>query len=357
MDREDIHIGETFKGGSAVKRPVTVLLLVVFAAVQLYLAKVPATHQVQGSSWILVSPSAGGLVRRQGRYFLVTPKTAFPLKANGAHITAAAGEPLTWLDIPEPSGQGVWRLAIVKGNLPLVGIGSPVFPSPNGQTILWLDQGTGLLYQSAGPEGPLRLLTSKMRAVGRVVWAPDSHAVALTGQGPQGHGVYVWDQDHNLTPVAIAAGAAPKVVAMGFTRQELLLVAFNQGQILWQGHGRLPLPDLQPVAVAPDQASVLGLTANHVVFWHETAKKVYQRPDLAWQSPVRFSVNGQTASVLARSMDGHARLLLYGPATHLEVSLPYSGATYHLIGFVGDHWVLVTVPAGPHEGTYAWWVQ
>lgn len=338
------------------RRPVTVVLLFMFAAIQLYFARVPLAHQVQGSTWIDVSRAAGGLAYRQGRYYLVSPQDSYQLSANSVHITTER-HPINWVDVPEPSGQGIWHLALGPQRIPLAGIGGPVYPSPNGQSVLWLDPATHLAYTSTPPEGSLVPISNRLTHVSRVLWAPDSQALALTAQGPGGYGVYVWDHDHNIVLAAIPA-RGQTVTGLGFTRSETVMVALSNGEVISQGKGTLKLPKLSPVQLANGQAALLGMTPRHVVFWDQGMKKVFARAGLKWIGRPHFSVNGRYAAVLARATGGQSHLLLYGQKNQLSVSLPYHNqSSYHLIGFVGSHWVLVTIPTGPHHGTYAWWVS
>lgn len=342
--------------GSSVKRPVSLLLLLVFAAIQIYFAKVPLSHQVQGSTWIEVSTAAGGLVQRQGQYYLVTPNDLYHLSANQVHITAAKST-LNWVDVPEPSGVGVWKLALGPGALPLVGVGGPVYPSPDGQSVLWLDAATHLGYVSVSGQDGLSQISQRMGSISQVLWAPDSQAVGLAGQGPDGMGAYVWDRDGNLTPMALPSPGL-SVTGLGFAEGNKMLVALSNGHVLYQGHGVVSLPQLSPLYLAKNHADILGTTANRVIFWQNGDKLQYARPDLKWVGRPAFSADGKRAATLSRSMGGNWQLLIYGPRQHLDISLPFNkDAQYHLLGFLGNHWILVTVPSGPHQGTYAWWVQ
>jgi hypothetical protein len=338
------------------KQPMTLLLLLVFAVVQIYFAKLPLSHQVQGSTWLEVSRVPAGLVERDGEYYLIGAEQAFRLHANGVHITTTAVH-VSWIDISQPSGQGVWHLAMGDRETPLVGIGGPVYPAPNGKMVIWVDQGTQEAYVSSPATGTLTPLDPQMSSVTRALWARDSHAVALLGIGPEGMGIYLWDGDHNLLPT-ILPNSSMKILQFGFTRQETILATLSNGRVVWQGHGLVSnLPALNPVALAPNHATVLGMTPNDVVLWHKGQKIESARPDLAWHGMPRFSSNGDMAGVLGRSLDGQQKLLLYGFRNHWEISLPYPNADYHLIGFLGNHWALVTISNGSHQGTYAWWIN
>lgn len=338
------------------KRPVSLLLLLVFAAIQIYFAKVPLSHQVQGSSWLEVSTAAGGMVERQGDYYLVTPTHSYHLIANQVHITAQR-QVLNWIDVPEPSGAGIWKLAVGPADLPLVGIGGPVYPAPNGQSVVWIDPATHLGYLSTSGADGLNSLSNRLGSLSQILWAPDSQAIGLVGQGPQGSGAYVLDRDQNLTALALpSAGLA--VTGLGFSQKNKLLVSFSNGQVLYQGRGLIQLPSLSPIYLAKTHADILGETANRVIFWQNGDTLQYARPDIKWIGRPAFSSNGKSAAVLGRTMGGGWDLLTYGETRRLDISLPFSSqAQYHLLGFLGSHWILVTVPSGPHEGTYAWWMQ
>ncbi len=337
------------------KRPVTLLFLLVFAAVQIYFAKVPLSHQVQGSSWIEVSPEAGGMVEREGQYYLVTPTSTYRLTANQVHITANK-KPMRWVDVPEPSGAGVWKLAVGPGALPLVGIGGPVYPSPDGRSIIWVDSTTHIGYVSLTGAPGMQPLSRKMGRLNQVLWAPDSQAVGLVGVGPQGEGAYVWDRDGNVSAVALPS-AGLTITGLGFSQNNQLLAKLNDGRVLMQGRGIIALPAMSPLFLAKDHADILGETANQVIFWRNGTKLGIDRPDLKWIGRPAFSVDGQAAAILSKGMGDEWRLLTYGNHEHLEISLPYPHTTYHLLGFLGSHWIVITVPSGPHTGTYAWWIQ
>ncbi|PSR22256.1 MAG: hypothetical protein C7B45_07755 [Sulfobacillus acidophilus] len=338
------------------KRPVSLLLLLVFTAIQIYFAQVPVSHQVESSTWIEVSPHAGGLVERQQHYYLITVNATYRLQANQVHITAQKHR-LTWVDVPEPSGMGVWKLAVGPSAIPLVGLGGPVYPAPNGQSVLWVDPRTRLAYLSQPTVSGLRRLSPELGSVTGALWAPDSQALGLVGQGPQGTGAYLWDRDGNLSAVALPSGQL-RIAALGFARNNVLLAALNNGRVLYQGKGLVPLPALSPIYLDKGHADILGETANDVIFWTAGRRLTFLRPDLKWMGQAVFSRNGQIAAVLSQTIGGQWRLLTYTTHQHLEISMPFAKDTrYRLLGFLGDHWILVTVPDGPHMGTYAWWAQ
>lgn len=338
------------------KRPLTLFLLFVFAAAQIYFAKQPVSHQVQGSTWIQVSTVPGGLVERDQAYYLVGTTEALTLHANGVHITATRNA-LTWMDVPEPSGQNIWHLASGPNGMPMVGVGGQIYPAPDGQSVVWIDSLTKKAYVSNPAASALTPIQPNFGQVERAVWASDSHALAILGQGPEGLGVYVWDGDHQIQ-AAILPGATTSVTGFGITQNESIIAALSSGRVVMQGSGLVSqIPRLHPLAVARHQDTVLGMTTHHVILWHAGHVSRTSRPGIAWSGVPRFSKNGQYAAVLARNPAGAEQLLLYGFHQHWSISVPYPNTAYHLIGFVGDHWVLVTVASGPHHGTYAWWIN
>lgn len=339
------------------KRPLTLLLLFVFAAAQIYFAKQPVSHQVQGSTWMEVSTTPGGLVERDQTYYLVGTRQAYVLQANGVHITASP-QSLTWLDVPEPSGQNVWHLAVSgAAGIPLVGVGGQIYPAPNGQSVVWIDGSTDQAYVSNPVASAVTPIQPPFGRVQKALWASDSHALALLGRGPEGQGLYIWDGDHRLQAAILPSGAT-SITGFGIAQNESVIAGLSSGRVVLQGTGLISqIPPLSPMAVARHHETVFGMTANQVILWHRGHEARTSRPDLAWSGVPRFSKNGQYAAVLAHNMAGQEQLLLYGLHQHWNISLPYAKTSYHLIGFVGDHWVLVTVAEGTHQGTYAWWIN
>ncbi len=335
------------------KRKATVFFLTVFAASQIYFSRHPTVHQVASSSWLEVTHSLGTLVSRQGRYYVVSPHHLLRLQVNSVHI-GTASEPVTWEEVPQPGGRGVWRVAYTAHGLALVGYGGPVHPSPDGRRVVWQDPASGKLYQSDGLGTSLSPLVPGLRQVRRILWAPDGDAVAMVGIGPSGHGIYVADGDHNVMPGVIA----PSVVAFGFTHQETVLAALQPGNIVWQGHPAPQISHLKPVFVDNGKAVVWGVHGDRTVFWkHPT---LYERPEpaLTFTGNAEFSPSGGEVAILAAEPGRQADLYLDGTVHQWSVRLPFGLATkdYRLLGFVGNHWVLISVLNGSHAGTYSWWI-
>lgn len=340
------------------KRPVSVFLLLMFAVLQIYIAKVPASHQVQTSSWLTVSASPGGLAEQNGQFYLVTPQTSMKLTATGIHIAAGPPQTLSWEDVPEPSGAGVWRVAMTSGRRALLGIGGAMYPAPNGSSALWIDSGTQRLYFTQPVISPMRTVSGTLRKTDQVVWAADAESAAVLSQGAGGWGIYMWNRDNRLSP-AIIPQSAQDIVNFGVTRDQTVVAALADGSVLWQGHGLVPLPHLSQVRVSRHHATALGLSSTHVVLWHSGHTSQYPLPShVKWVGLPRFSSQGDMAATLGQTNQGIWHLMLYGRHRALDIRMPFENAAeYHLLGFVGEHWVLVTVPGGPHMGTYAWWVN
>ncbi|AEJ41724.1 hypothetical protein TPY_3572 [Sulfobacillus acidophilus TPY] len=337
------------------KKPVSALMLLLFLVLQIILTKLPTSHQVQGTSWMTVTTEPGVLLQRPGQWYLVSPQQVYTLHATGVQITAS-GAPVHWMEVPEPSGQGIWRLALSPANVPLVGMGG-IYPAPTGNQVLWLDPGSRMLYQSQPGSTAMSVLSPQLSAVQRVLWSPDGQAVAVYGTGPQGTGVYLWDRDQNILPVALPNQSAT-VTGLGFSRQQTVLAAFSNGQVIWQGHGVLPLPTLSSITLDSRRAELVGLTATQVIWWRPGKTEAFSRQDLKWNGPARFAANGQSFAVVGQTMNGNWHLVVYHHHHALQISLPYpESGPYYLDGFLGNHWILVTIPDGAHRGTYAWWVS
>ncbi len=335
------------------KRKTSLVFLTIFAASQIYFARYPITHQVAGSSWLEVTHSLGTVVSRQGRVYLIAPSRLFSLRVNSVHI-GTVREPLTWEEVPQPGGRGVWRAAYTHRGLALAGSGGPVYPSPEGRRVVWQDPATGKLYQSNGLGAPLSPLAPNLHRISHVLWAPDGDAVAVAGVGRRGRGIYVVDGDRNITPGVMASSIA----AFGFAREETILAALQQGTFLWQGHPAPQIPGLKPVFVENGKAAVWGVHANQTVFWQDST--VYERPKPAVRFVGRadFSPSGDEVAILAEEPGQHADLYLDGTVHQWSVRLPFALQLkdYRLLGFVGNSWVIVSILHGPHTGTYSWWV-
>ncbi|MDA8194115.1 MAG: hypothetical protein M0Z53_08970 [Thermaerobacter sp.] len=334
------------------KRPITVVLLLSFALAELYFGKgtVPSPPPL---AWMRLAPHpAQALVVRQGTYRLVTSHHSYALAVGRRSVTARPGS-LKWIDVPEPSGQGVWRLAVGHDQVALAGADDTVYPAPNGKSVIWRDPGTGLLYRARSGEPP-RLGSAQMTAVSDILWAANSRQVVLAGNGPQGYGLYLWTQGRQPMPVNLHLSTRLPVVGLGFGPHQSLLAAFNDGRLWWQGHGMVPLGPLRPLALDTGQPSVLGIGAGRAVFWHDGKQARFLRIDAKWLGHACFSPNGQRGAVLVRNDQGSQALQVYAMGSQVTVPLPFGRKTpCRLLGFAGPHWVLLSVMSGPHRGTYA----
>ncbi|PSR24262.1 MAG: hypothetical protein C7B47_15155 [Sulfobacillus thermosulfidooxidans] len=340
------------------KRPVSLFLLFAFLVIQLYVAKIPEAHQVQTTSWLAVSSEPGGLVSRNGDYYLVTPSSSFQLQSNGISITSRASG-LNWVEVPEPSGAGIWRMALTAQGVPLVGIGGAIYPAPNATGTLWIDSGDHRLYYSQPPLSGMQSVGTTLSHVKKVVWAPDAQSAAVLAQGPEGWGIYVWTHANQTYPALILRGGQQQIANYGILRNQTVIAALKNGHILQQGHGLVSIPPMEQVRVSRQYASALGHTATQAIFWSNGKWNAYPLPkQLKWVGVPRFSKNGTMAATLAQNLQGTWHLLLYGHHYTLDVHMPFTDVSeYHLLGFMGDHWILITVPEGPHRGTYAWWIN
>jgi hypothetical protein len=339
------------------RRPVSLLLLFAFVLTQLYVAKVPEAHQVQTTGWLAVTRQPGGLVCRNGNYYLVTPDAAIQLRSTGIGISSHE-RPLNWVDVPEPSGAGVWQVALTTGNIPLLGIGGPVYPSPNADSALWIDPGNRQLYFSQPALSDRHSLSTNLTQVKKIVWAQDAESAAILGQGEQGWGIYVWTRANHIDPAFIPS-RGQQIDNFGIIRNQTVTTALKNGQLMVQGRGRIRLPRLDQLRVSSHYFAALGRNSNQAFFW--SGGKVHHYPvssHLKWVGVPRFSKGGTISATLAQNLQGTWSLLMYGNRQFLEVRMPFSQVSeYHLLGFMGDHWILVTIPEGSHRGTYAWWVN
>ncbi len=336
------------------KGKVALFFLMVFAAVQIYFARQPMAHQVVGSSWIQVSRHAGGVVERQQGYYLVANQRVYRLQANAVHITARPTN-VVWEDIPQPTGQGIWRVAYTRQGVPVVGYGGQVFPSLDGTEVIWQDPISGALYRSQGMGSGLSPFASGLEDIGRVLWAPDGAAVAVEARGIEGFGVYVFDGDQSRTALIASA----PLLGFGFSREETVLAALGQGRIVSQGHRSVQIPAMSPEYVDNGVASIWGIHQSESILWDQGKMRDRKRPDVNFVGSAQFSQNGMEVAILAKTSDQHAELYLDGTKHQWSLRLPYDVAVnqYHLEGFVGNRWVLVGIDSGPDQGTYAWWVH
>ena len=338
------------------RRPVSLVLLLSFVVAQLYVSKIPPTHQVQTSSWLALSRHPGGLVRRNDKYYLVTGHAAMLLESTGISINSRE-RGLTWVEVPEPSGAGVWQMALTQGNIPLLGIGAPVYPAPNASSAMWIDPGTHQLYYSQPPLSAVHRVNAALRKVKKVVWAQDAESAAILGQGPQGWGIYLWTRTGHIYPALISS--LQEISNFGIMRNQIVTAARKNGQLFVQGRGRVRLPSMQQLRVSYHYLSALGRSSSQAFFWNQG--KVHRYPvssQLKWMGVPRFAQGGTVSATLAQNLHGTWDLLLYGNRQSLDVRMPFSHVSdYHLLGFMGQHWVLVTIPDGSHRGTYAWWVN
>lgn len=333
------------------RRPVTWLLLLLFAVAELYPVRANTRPAAAVSQWVTVSAEAGGLLSRDGRYYLVTPSTIQELRPGAETVRAVSAATVSWMDVPEPSGQGVWRVALGPRHRPLAGVGGPVFISPDGHSVLWLDPGTGTLYFSKSPLDRLGPGPGGIQSVASVRWDPDGVAAAIRGVGAQGAGIYLW-KPGGLTVPAYVPGGGTAISDFTLGRQGALLVATAGGGVVWPGREPVSLPAFSTLALAHDHAALLGLTPERVVLWHRGVVFSGPRPDLKWEGAVRFSADGNRAAVLARSSLGTPYLLVYAKTGAAKIPVPFGSG--QLIGFAGNQWVLMTVAGAGHHGVYAY---
>lgn len=338
------------------RRPVTAGLLLLFLALQLYLAHQPWALEAGSSSWIKVTEGPAALVRSQDRWYLVGRQQYYPLHDSGLTL-AGPPQPLTWREIPEPSGLGVWRIATTQSGIPLMGQGGMVYPNPAQPGLLLRDPATHNLYEAPGANGPLALLPLPVREIQSVRWAWDGNAFAVQGIGPAGAGLYVVDGSGHVVPAAVAPSPST-IQRYGWTPSEELLWQSSDGSVVWQGHGPIKLPALQHVSLADGPAALFGVSGDQAVVWRQGTISRYPAAGLTWVGRARFSSDGSTVAVLAQDRRAAPVVFLARGSQAMTVGLPYGApVSWHLLGFFGRHWLLVEALDGPAPGTYAWWVN
>ncbi len=336
------------------KGKVSLFFLAVFAGVQIYFGRHPMTHQVLGSSWIEVSRQAGTVVNRQQRYYLVSKRNVYQIHANSVHVSVKRVS-VSWEEVPQPGGQGIWKVAYTSQSIPIMGQGGTIFPSSDGRQVIWKDPLTGGLYQSQTEGGGLKPFAPRLRHIDRVLWAPDGAAVAVLASGPEGYGIYVFDGDKN----AISLIPSARLLDFGFTREETVVAALARGRVLWQGHAELRLPAMHPAYVDNGVAAIWGVGRSHTVLWEDGRIRTRPRPAVHFFGPAKFSEGGSDVAILAKDAKGQGELYLDGPVHQWSLRLPYDIPVrdYRLEGFLGNRWALVAITKGKHRGTYAWWVN
>lgn len=324
------------------RRPVTSLLLLLFLVASLYVARpvrapvsAPAPKPV---TRVLPEPTA--VVTRAGASYLVGEHQAWRVGHAGTGLTPVT---LRWMDIPEPSGAGIWRVAELADGQALFGLGGPVYPSPALPDTLLLDPGSRLLYEvtqaTAGGSAPPVAVAPAVR-VAALRWAPSGQMAVLAGAGPDGVGVYQWSPHGGTVWLGAVAGAR-QLAALPDP-----VVATDAGAIWWRGHGTY---DLHLASVAVSAAgTVLGFSRGQAVWWSVGHAKHLQVPGLPLATP-RFSPSGQSAAYVAQVGRTSELVVVSGRGVVALRVLPEGSAVAS--GWIGRR-VVVAVLTGPHAGTY-----
>lgn len=325
------------------RRPVTSLLLLVFLVASLYVARpvrapatLPAVAPVQK-----VLPVPTVVVARPSGPYLVGERQAW--QAEGAGGLGLKPTALHWLDIPEPSGAGVWRLAELPNGHTLLGRGGPVYPRPRRAEALLLDPGTRHLYEMTGSTvrgtAPPTAVAPTVQVAG-VRWAATGQFAVLVGAGPNGVGLYRWSPHGGTTWL----GAAPSVAQLAALAEPVVVT--TTGNIWWFGHGRYAL-NLTGAAVSAG-GTVLGFAGGDAVWWAAGHTADIKVPGLPLATP-QFAPSGRAAAYVAQV--GRATEVIVVSGRGVVASRVLPGGHAVATGWIGRR-VAVAVLAGRDAGTY-----
>lgn len=322
------------------RRPVTLLLLLLFVAAELWgLRVLPAPAAASPWERLVASPAA--VITVGGKPVLLGSEGLWQLRQVRGRWTAVA-RPLTWADVPEPSGAGFWRVAETVDGRPLASVGAPVFPAPAGPWVLWVDGGSRALYASRDGSRALQQVASET-AVEAVRWDPRGTAAWVAGSGPQGRGVYRWSPSAGLTWTGPAT-AAP-VTGLGADREGHPVAVQADGTVLAPGFG-MNGARLDAGWVGPDGA-VLGVRAGRLVRWERDRWVAIPAVGLPTAPPRFDPATGRAAYVT--QVNGRSVLVVVERVKSMAVDLP--GPDSVVAGWVGSAPV-VAVLDGPNAGTY-----
>ncbi len=324
------------------RRPVTSLLLLVFLVATLYVARpvrapamLPATVPVLR---VLAVPAV--VVARHSGTYLVGERQAWQAGEGGLHLRPIS---LHWVEIPEPSGAGVWQLAELPNGHTLFGRGGPVYPRPQRAETLLLDPATRRLYEvtSATVRGadPPAAVAPTVQVSG-LRWAGAGQFAVLAGAGPDGAGLYRWSPDGGTTWL----GAAPSAAQWAALAEPVAVSA--AGDIWWLGHGRYAL-DLRSAAVSRT-GTVLGFRGDEAVWWADGRTTRIHVPGLPLAMP-QFAPNGRSAAYVAQG--GRASELVVVAESGVVALRVLPGGYAVATGWIGRR-VGVAVMTGSDAGTY-----
>ena len=325
------------------RRPVTSLLLLLFLVATLYVARparapatLPALAPVQK---VLPVPSV--VVARPSGTYLVGEHQAW--RADGASTVDLKPTVLRWVDIPQPSGAGVWRLAELPNGHTLFGLGGPVYPRPGRAQALLLDPGTGHLYEMTGAtmrgtDPPTAV--APMVQVSGVRWAATGQFAVLVGAGPDGVGLYRWSPQAGTTWL----GAAPHVAQVAALGEPVVVT--TTGDVWWFGHDRYTLHLTRATVSAG--GTVLGFAGGDAVWWADGHTADIPVPGLPLATP-QFSSSGRAAAYVAQVGRTSELVVVSGRGVVASRVLP--GGHALATGWIGRR-AVVAVLSGSDAGTY-----
>jgi hypothetical protein len=321
------------------RRPITAWLLLLFLAAQLYGLSGRLVPTTAPEPYQKVTNVPTGLVHTDGQTYLIGESGAWTLTAAGGRVSLVPVN-ARWVDVPQPSGQGIWRVLATPSGIPLVGLGGPLYPEPTGQHTLWIDPGNHLAYISNG--------VTDLTAIGGLTvqqarWARQGGRAALYADGPDGVGIYLWVE--GATPSLVMATGAEPVTSLGIDTAGRAVAALANGQVWQQGH-TTPVWTGQKAYVASDGV-VLGFLADGRAVWWRAGLRLAVNVPAVPTSPPQFG-QGLLAAYIGQ-VGNHAQLIEVIRSHVVVDGLP--GRTVHLVGFLGTDPV-VTVLDPKTAGTY-----
>ena len=324
------------------QRPWTWLLLLAFLTAQIYgLHRVAAGHVAHqpAAPIVRISKTAGGLLTRDGRQFLVTATDVYQLvgPASSIRLSSVAA---AWEDVPEPSGAGVWRLLVSGTGQVLMGLQGLVYGAPQGTRAVLVDPGTRTALLTSTVKHPPESLSGY--TVDRFGWSSVSPTGLFLGTGPEGTGFYALSARSTVTFVG---AVKPQVIAT-FGGSETNLAAVTTSGSLVYGRQILQTMPEAPAWTMPD-GTIIGWGKKKVYWWHNGNLAATLLAPLPAARPMVEPGHLVAAYVIGPSR--HPRLVILTTRHVVTLPLPYEDV--RVLGWYHQA-VLFAVMSGADTGTY-----
>jgi hypothetical protein len=323
------------------RRPWTWLLLLLFLTVQVYGLKRTEPAAGAGSQVAKILPVPAGLLRRNGRVFLVTATDVYRLDGSGTQPTV---EPVAaqWQEVPEPSGSGVWHVLVQSSGLVLMGLDGWVAGSPITAAAIYVDPGTRTPFLAGSPgASPVALARGGLRVLAWH-WAASAPVAVFLADGWAGPGFYAGTPAGEVTWEFAAPPA--QVASFGYGNGGVVAVT-RQGTLLYRGQ-TVGLPPERP-AWASTTGIVLGWQGANAIWWQGGRTVGRVRAPRPMSRPA-MAPAGDEAAYWA-SVDGRPRLICLTPSGYQAVAVAFDQA--RIIGWYRQD-ILLAVLTGPQAGTY-----